>query len=82
MNPISPWASGLSRPTRIEEEAFRPLLEKRAEELLRLFNEVAARPPQQWKQDQIHLIRRLSTLLETFLDDYGARENRHFHPIR
>ncbi len=82
MNPLSPWASGLSRPTRIEEETFRPLLENRAEKLLRLLNEVAALPPERWKQDQIHRIRRLSTLLETFLDDYGARENRCFHPIR
>ncbi|HEX9795163.1 MAG TPA: HPr family phosphocarrier protein [Planctomycetota bacterium] len=78
----SPWTEGLPRRSTLAEDAFKPLLATQAEDFLRMSNGLMELVPEQWSQRQLFHLYRSSTDLETFLDDYGARENRKFFPVR
>ena len=66
----------------LQESDFAEALGARGEELVRLANELLAAGPGQWTERRYDLLYRLSTELETFLDDHGARANRTFFRIR
>lgn len=78
----SPWTEILPRREAITVEEFQPLVAAEATPLLQLGNGVLQRPPDQWRQRQIYLLSRLSNDFETWLDDFGARENREYHVFR
>jgi phosphotransferase system HPr (HPr) family protein len=64
------------------EEEFKYLLSGQAGDFPLIANGLLESAPEQWSQRQIYHLYRASTDLETFLDDFGARENRTFFPIR
>jgi len=82
MNHPTPWTE--SRPARkiVSEEEFRPLLASQAHDLLLLANGFLELTPEQWTQRQLYHLFQASTDLETYLDDYGAKENRKFFRCR
>lgn len=76
------WTDHLPRRAELTEEEFRFLLAGQAGDFLLLSNGLLEAAPEQWSQRQIYHLYRAATDLETFLDDFGARENRAFFPIR
>ena len=82
MTSPSPWTE--SRPPRrvVAEEEFKPLLASQAHDLLMLANGFLELTPEQWTQRQLYHLSQASTDLETYLDDYGAKENRQFFKCR
>ncbi|RMH04997.1 MAG: HPr family phosphocarrier protein [Planctomycetota bacterium] len=66
----------------ISVEEFRPLLAARAQDFLKLANGLFEASPEQWNQRQLYHLYQSTTDLESYLDNYGARENRTYLPIR
>ncbi len=66
----------------ITVEEFKPLLASQAQDFLKLANGLLELNPEQWSQRQLYHLYQSTTDLETFLDDYGARENRSLFPVR
>jgi len=82
MNRPSPWTDRRRPRKEIAVEEFKPLLASQAQDFLKLANGLLELNAQQWSQRQLYHLYQSTTDLETFLDDYGARENRSFFPIR
>jgi len=72
----------LVRRNELSEASFKTLLAAQAGEFLQVSNGLMEMVPEQWSQRQLYSLYRAATDLETFLDDFGARENRTFFPVR
>jgi phosphotransferase system HPr (HPr) family protein len=62
----------------IHEDDFKLLLESRAGVLFRLLNLLTTRPDLEFNKKLLWKIREETHAIETFLDDFGARNNRTF----
>lgn len=82
MNSHSPWTEALPRRTEIDEQQFARELEKKATGFLQEGASLLVCTPQEWTLHQVYKVYQDATEVETFLDDFGARENRAFFPIR
>ncbi len=82
MDHPSPWTERRRTRRVITVEEFKPLLASQAQDFLKLANGLLELNPEQWSQRQLYHLYQSTTDLETFLDDYAARENRVFFPVR
>jgi phosphotransferase system HPr-like phosphotransfer protein len=82
MEPSSAWTERRRNRRVITVEEFKPLLASQAQDFLKLANGLLELNPEQWNQRQLYHLYQSTTDLETFLDDYAARENRVFFPVR
>ncbi|TAH37154.1 MAG: hypothetical protein EYC70_09245 [Planctomycetota bacterium] len=83
MTPSTPhWTDGAPRRSEIAESEFCAYLAGQTSDFLSTCNGVLESAPEQWSQRQTYRLHRTSSDLETLLDNYGARENRTFLPIR
>lgn len=82
MDRSSPWTARRHLRREIPVAEFKPLLASQAQDFLQLANGLLELNPEQWSQRQLYHLYQSTTDLETYLDDFGARENRVFFPIR
>lgn len=66
----------------LSEQEFKGILSSHAKEFVATANGLMEAPVEFWSQLQIAQLAHQSSLLETFLDNYGARENLSFFPLR
>ncbi|MDP7560557.1 MAG: HPr family phosphocarrier protein, partial [Planctomycetota bacterium] len=64
------------------EAEFRPLLASQAHDFLLVANGLMELSPEQWTQRQLVHLFQSATDLETYLDDFGAPDNRNFFKVR
>ena len=82
MDRLSSWTDQRPELKVITVEEFKQLLGSHAGDLLLLCNGLLELTPEQWTQRQLYHLYRSTSDLETLLDDHGARDNRHFFPMR
>ena len=66
----------------VSEEAFAELLQRQSEMFLRLGNTLLGRADEDWTKRHFFQLFSEADVLESFLDDHGARHNRTFHVLR
>jgi phosphotransferase system HPr-like phosphotransfer protein len=66
----------------IQERAFAGLLQTHAQPFFRLGNTLGRQPGGAWAKKHFHLLVSAADSLESYLDDYGARFNRTYAPLR
>jgi phosphotransferase system HPr-like phosphotransfer protein len=66
----------------LSEADFKPLLASQAHDFLLVANGLLELSPEQWTQRQLVHLFQSATDLETYLDDFGATDNRNFFDIR
>ncbi len=82
MSSPSPWSERRPSKAFITEDKFRPLLTSQARDFARISNGILETTPEQWTQRQLFHLYRSATEVETFLDDFGAKRNQSFYPLR
>ncbi len=81
---ISPssWTERRPRRNVLSEKDFLPHLHAQAAEFLASVEGCLRRTPEEWTQKRLFHLYQAATDVETFLDDFGARENRVYFPFR
>ena len=77
----SPWSEQRPQKTIIQEADFRPLLSTQGKELARVCNGLLESSVEQWTQRQLVHLYRSATEVESYLDGFGARKNRHYFRV-